>query len=85
MNYKRISSFVGAALFTALPVASTADAGDLNAGASQPSQYESPPTIRSTRRSISKRKGRATRDLSIRGITTGANAYVAVRGPILLE
>jgi hypothetical protein len=42
MNYKRISSFVGAALFTALPVASTADAGDLNAGASQPSQYESP-------------------------------------------
>jgi hypothetical protein len=42
MNYKRISTFVGATLFTALLVASTADAGDLNAGTSQPSQNESP-------------------------------------------
>jgi iron complex outermembrane receptor protein len=42
MIHKRISTFVGATLFTALLVASTADAGDLNAGASQPSQNESP-------------------------------------------
>ena len=42
MNTKRISIFVGAALFAALLVAGTADAGDLNAGASQPSQNESP-------------------------------------------
>jgi hypothetical protein len=34
MNYRRISTFVGATLFTALLVASTADAGDLNTGAS---------------------------------------------------
>jgi hypothetical protein len=56
MSYRRIPSFVGAALFAALLVASTAVAGDLNASASQPSRNESP-----------------------------ANAYVAVRGPILLE
>ena len=36
MTPKRISTFVGATLFTALLVASTAAAGDLNAGASQP-------------------------------------------------
>jgi outer membrane receptor protein involved in Fe transport len=43
MTHKRISTFVGATtLFTALLVASTADAGDLNARASQPSQNAPP-------------------------------------------
>src|SRR3984957_19530971 len=42
MTYKRISTFVGTTLFTALLVAGPADAGDFNAGVSQPSQNESP-------------------------------------------
>jgi outer membrane receptor for ferrienterochelin and colicin len=143
MNYKRISTFVGATLFTAPLVAGTADAGDLNAGASQPSQNESPQqsaapsgasaSAKEEKRETSleeiivsaqKRDERlqdvpipvsvigsaalvqnnqvkitvyytevpglsvapgptSTNTLSIRGITTGANAYVAVRGPIL--
>src|ERR1700728_291985 len=75
MTYKRISSFVGAPLFTALLVAGTAGAGDLNAGASQPSQEKQETSLDEIIVSAQKRDERL-QDVPIPVSVIGAAALV---------